>query len=104
MIKKIEELGDLSNFQVGTILTKYPISGEFTDIVDFSDNSNLLEYEVHNINPGTQMIALKIPDKNLPSPSEAVETVVVMSPDSTPPLLTKTFEDLITDKNWWYEQ
>jgi hypothetical protein len=104
MIKKIEEPGDLVGFEIGTRLTKYPISGEYAEQVDFTDNSNLLEYEIHLINKDTQMVGLKIPDINVPQADTLAGGNEVTGIEANPLVLNKSFEDLITDKVWWYEQ
>jgi hypothetical protein len=101
MIKKIEEQGDLEKINEGTILIKYPISGEFTATVDFHDHGNLLQYEVHSFNKDMQLIQLKIPTGDM---AENPAASLPLDIDKTNyPIINKPFDDLITDKIWWYD-
>ena len=104
MIKKIEEEGDIEHLTVGTILTKYPTSGEFSEKIDFTNHGNLLQYEIHSIDANAQLFGLKMPENDTPSLDLLAETLQAAAVVHNPPLLNKSFGELITDKIWWYEQ
>ena len=103
MIKKIEEPGDLQQLEVGTILIKYPLSGEFAEVIDFTDNMNLLHYQIHNIDQEMQRLGLKMPDKDVPSVGQFIDVNTISGIENIPPVLDKSFDELISDKIWWYE-
>ena len=104
MIKKIEEEGDIEHLEIGTILTKYPTSGEFSEQIDFTNHGNLLQYQIHSMDRDAQIFQLKMPDRDALSPDPLAGIYHLEAADQQPPVLNKSFQDLITDKIWWYEQ
>jgi hypothetical protein len=103
MIKKIEEPGDFSEVERGTVLLKYPLTGEFAVEVDFTDNSNLLHYEIEKINNEVQMLALKVQGSQITLSETSTGSTRFTDVDDSH-LLHKSFEELIIEKIWWMEK
>lgn len=102
MWQKIEDKKALQTIGTGTILIKYPVSGEAVNNLDLDDIQNLLRYEIYSINTDTELLDLKIPEQDIPNPSQIVGIGAVTGILNNPPLIHMTKQKLLDDGKWWH--
>jgi hypothetical protein len=101
MWKKIQTQEEVNNIRIGTILIKYPLESEPTNTINLDDQRNFLKYEVHSLNPNTQIADLKIPELDIPSPSQILGLGNVTGIMDNPPVLHKELKKFVTEEKWW---
>lgn len=100
MWQKIYTDAQLNKIVVGKIVIKYPVTGNPVEELNLLDTKNLLRYEVHSISE-TDELGLKIPEEDIPNPSEILGIGKVTGIMNNPPILHKAKIDLLKDGVWW---
>jgi hypothetical protein len=92
MYKKIATLLQLSDLNIGDIITRYPTDGDPTDVFDNNKPLNTDAFQIRSLSAG-KVFELVEPNK----------TVAVFASAGHVRRLFMKSEDILTDNVWWFQ-